>query len=90
MERKENELWKEPPDPLLEEISHLFHGELTEWKGSATELLALMGKDMQPNILTRKLNVKVSELLSEYQIQYTAKRIREGSSLCLKRIDQSV
>ena len=32
----------------------------------------------------------VSELLSEYQIQYTAKRIREGSSLCLKRIDQSV
>ena len=90
LERKENELWKEPPDPLLEEISRLFHGDLTEWQGSATELLALLGKDMQPNILTRKLNVKVGELLSEYQIQYTAKRTREGSSLCLKRIDQSV
>ena len=45
---------------------------------------------MQPNILTRKLNVKVGELLSKYQIQYTGKRTREGSSLCLKRIDQSV
>ena len=90
LERKENELWKEPPDPLLEKISHLIHGELTEWQGSATELLALLGEDMQPNILTRKLNVKVGKLLSEYQIQYTAKRTREGSSLCLKRIDQIV
>lgn len=90
LERKENELWKEPPDPLLEKISHLFHGELTEWQGSATELIALLGEDMQPNILTRKLNVKVGELLSGYQIQYTAKRTREGSSLCFKRIDQSV
>ena len=90
LERKENELWKEPPDPLLEKIRYLFHGELTEWQGSATELIALLGEDMQPNILTRKLNVKVSELLSEYQIQYTAKRTRDGSSLCLKLLDQTV
>lgn len=90
LERKENELWKEPLDPLLEKISHLFHGGLTEWQGSATELIALLGEDMQPNILTRKLNVKVGELLSEYQIQYTAKRTREGSSLCLKLLAQSV
>ena len=90
LERTENELWKEPPDPLLEAISRLFHGDLTEWQGSATELIALLGDDMQPNILTRKLNVKAGELLSEYQIQYTAKRTREGSSLCLKLLDQIV
>lgn len=90
LERKENELWKEPPDPLLEAISCLFHGDLSEWQGSATELIALLNVEIQPNILTRKLNVKAGELLSEYQIQYTAKRIREGSSLCLKLLDQSV
>ena len=90
LERKENELWKEPPDPLLEEISRLFHGDLSEWQGSATELIALLNVEIQPNILTRKLNVKAGELLSEYQIQYTAKRTREGSSLCLKRLGQSV
>lgn len=90
LERKENELWKEPPDPLLEAISRLFHGDLTEWQGSATELITLLNVEIQPNILTRKLNVKAGELLSEYQIQYTAKRTREGSSLCLKLLAQSV
>ena len=50
LERKENELWKEPPDPLLEEISRLLHGDLTEWQGSATELIALLNQDIQPNI----------------------------------------
>ena len=38
---------------------------------------------MQPNILTRRLNVKAGELLNEYGIEYTVKRTRSGSFISL-------
>ena len=55
------------------------------WNGSATELVALLGEDIQPNILTRRLNVKAGELLNEYSIEYTVKRTRSGSFISLAR-----
>ena len=55
------------------------------WSGSATQLVALLGEDMQPNILTRRLNVKAGELLNEYGIEYTVKRTRSGSFISLAR-----
>lgn len=55
------------------------------WNGSATELVALLDEDMQPNILTRRLNVKAGELLNEYSIEYTVKRTRSGSFISLAR-----
>ena len=50
-----------------------------------TELVALLGEDIQPNILTRRLNVKAGELLNEYGIEYTVKRTRIGSFISLAR-----
>ena len=83
LDHTEAELWKQPPDPLLEEINAVV-GDA--WNGSATELAALLGNDMQPNILTRRLNVKAGELRNEYSIEYTAKRTRNGSFISLVRI----
>ena len=40
---------------------------------------------MQPNILTRRLNVKAGELRSEYGIEYAMKRTRNGSAISLVR-----
>ncbi|EKC51403.1 hypothetical protein OBE_13625 [human gut metagenome] len=40
---------------------------------------------MQPNILTRRLNVKAGELLNEHGIEYTVKRTRSGSFISLAR-----
>lgn len=79
------ELWKKPPDPLLERIDALLTEDRPVWKGSATELVALLQEDIQPNILTRRLNVKAGELLNEYQIHYSVKRTRNGSYICLTR-----
>ena len=56
-----------------------------EWNGSATELVALLGEDMAPNILTRRLNVKAGDLLNEYSIEYAVKRTRNGSFISLAR-----
>lgn len=84
-ERSETELWKEPPDLMLEKISQLLDNEQSEWSGSASELAVLVGEDIQPNILTRKLNVKAGRLMNEYGIEYTARHTRNGSYICLKR-----
>ena len=83
--RTETELWKKPPDPLLEKIAAVITEDSPVWSGSATELVALLGEDIQPNILTRRLNVKAGDLLNEYSIEYTVKRTRTGSAISLTR-----
>lgn len=90
LDHAETELWKNPPDPLLDKIAVVITKDCPVWNGSATELVALLGEDIQPNILTRKLNVKAGELLNEYSIEYSMKRTRNGSVICLTRIKQPV
>lgn len=85
LDHAETELWKKPPDPLLEKIAAILTEDNPIWNGSATELAALLQEDMQPNILTRRLNVKAGELRNEYQIDYSIKRTRNGSAICLTR-----
>ena len=85
LDHAETELWKKPPDPLMSKLAAVIAGDTPVWNGSATELVALLGEDMQPNILTRRLNVKAGELLNEYGIEYTVKRTRSGSFISLAR-----
>ncbi|MBC8531295.1 AAA family ATPase [Gehongia tenuis] len=85
LDRAETELWKSPPDLLLDKIAAVITQDTLAWNGSATELVALLGEDIQPNILTRRLNVKAGELLNEYQIEYSVKRTRNGSFISLTR-----
>ena len=85
LDHAETELWRKPPDPLLNRIAAVITEATPVWNGSATELVALLGEDVQPNILTRRLNVKAGELLNEHGIEYTVKRTRGGSSICLVR-----
>lgn len=84
-ESTETELWKEPPDSLLEKIAD-FLGEKDEWQGTATELAELLGTDIQPNVLTRRLNVTAARLLNEYSIKYDNKpRNHNGRGVTSRR-----
>ena len=87
LERRETELWKAPPDPLLERISQVIHPAHPEFSGSPTELRDFLGVDMKPNALTQKLNVNASRLFNEYNICYWNKRTHLGRrvGLCLKK-----
>lgn len=78
-------VWKSPPDPLLDNIAAVMTEDNPVWNGSATELVALLQEDIQPNILTRRLNVKAGDLLNEYSIEYAVKRTRNGSFISLAR-----
>lgn len=83
LDHVETELWKSPPDPLLDKIAAVITDDNPVWNGSATELVTLLEEDIQPNILTRRLNVKAGELLNKHGIEYTVKRTRNGSSIRL-------
>ena len=75
----ETELWKEPPNPLLEAIASLLSPENPEWTGSATDLIdRLDGMDIQPNVLTRKLNVSADRLWNEYGVRMDNIRTHAG------------
>ena len=76
----ETELWKLPPDPLLEAVAKMLSPEQLEWSGTPTELLErLSGVSIQANILTRKLNVSADRLYNDYGIRYESKRTHEQS-----------
>ncbi len=81
--KTEIELWKEPEDPLLEKIKELVTDEQPEWTGTATELVEFLQVEMQPNALSRKLNVSLERLLLEYGIQYKTERGHDGRKIRL-------
>lgn len=87
LEKMERELWKEPPEPVVEKIVQFLTTENSEWTGSASELLeALEETDMAPNVLTRRLNTKVELLLREYSIEYSTTHTHKERTIKLKRI----
>ena len=90
LDHAETQPWIAPPDPLLKKVAALITGDKPTWTGSATELRTLLGEDMKPNILTRRLNVKSSELRSEYGIALTVSHNRNGSCISLSRLEQDV
>ena len=83
LERTETELWKLPPEPLLENIAGKITNENPEWYGSPTELVEFLGADMKANALTMKLNINAGRLFNEYGISYQNKRCHDGRKVSL-------
>ena len=81
--KTETELWKEPEDPVLEKIKELVTETTPEWSGTATELVEVLQVEMQPNALSRKLNVSLERLILEYGIQYKTERGHDGRKIRL-------
>ena len=55
--KAETELWKQPPDPVLEAVAGLLTLEMPEWSGTSSELLAMLPElGLKPNTLSRKRN----------------------------------
>ena len=78
LERTETELWKEPPEPILEAISEIVNADNSLWEGTPTQLTEILKSDIPPNALTRKLNVNAGRLYNEYGISYTNKHTHGG------------
>ena len=83
LERTETELWKEPPEPLLEIIAEKITADFSEWQGTPTELCEFLSDEMKANALTMKLNVNTGRLYNEYGIRYENKRCHDGRKVRL-------
>ena len=86
LERAETELWKAPPDPVLDFVSRLVTAAKPEWYGSPTELVATLGLDIKPNVLTLRLNVNAGRLMQEHGIRYESSRAHSGRFIRLTLI----
>lgn len=84
LEGSDCELWKEPPDPLLEQVARLVIPEQPVWQGSGAELLERLGLNTTASSLTRRLNVRAGQLYATYGISYKNIRDRAGSHITLR------
>lgn len=84
LDREETQLWKPPPEPVLEAVARLVTPEHPQWTGTATQLLAELGLDLKANTLSLRLNVNAGRLLEEYHIQYQCSRSHAGRSIRLQ------
>ncbi len=67
IQKAETELWKQPPNPLLEAINNVSDRQ-TGVEGTATELVnQLPDMQIQANVLSRRLNTVNSQLLNDYR-----------------------
>ncbi len=90
LDHAETELWKEPPDPLLEKVASLLTEESAEWEGRASDLVEALQVDIQPNTLTKRLNIKAGMLKDDFHVLYSSKRTRNGSYIRLKKLGQEM
>ena len=89
LRKAETELWKEPTDPILETIAKIVSDEQTVWSGTASELLQLLPEiEIQPNVLTRKLNIGAEKLLIEHRIRYESNRKNSGRMIKLEFVKE--
>ena len=82
-DRAEIELWKAPPEPLLDEVAKKITAENSLWVGSPTDLVIFLGVDVKANALSLRLNVNARRLLDEYGISYESKRSHDGRKVRL-------
>ena len=83
LDHAENELWKQPPDPVLEAVAKIVSADNREWEGSPTELAQAIQTDMAVNRLTKHLNVNASRLSEEHQVKYENKTKHAGRRIRL-------
>lgn len=87
----ETELWKDPPDPVLEAVARVISEDGQNWQGTATELLEEMRKtdpeiSVAANALGRKLNVSADHLFNEYSLRFESQKTHEARIIKLTKI----
>lgn len=71
LQRAETELWKEPPEPLLDEIARLVMKDNSYWEGSATELVLFLDFVKQKQALgVCERNIPIAQTYGLYSVYF--------------------
>lgn len=82
--KAETDVWKAPPDPVLDAVAKLVTPLIPEWSGKPTELLEqLSGVDMLPHHLSKHLNANTDRLFNDHGITYINTRTHTGRVITL-------
>lgn len=86
--KAETDVWKTPPDPVLEAVAKLVTPLTPMWTGSPSQMMAhLPDVAMLSHVLTRYLNVNTERLFNEYGILFESKRTHDGRVVTLKLVN---
>lgn len=72
---------------LVRKVASLLTAESTEWEGRASDLVEALQVDIQPNTLTKRLNINVGVLKDTFHVAYNSKRTRNGCYIQLKQLE---
>ena len=84
LDHAENELWKQPLDPVLKAVAKIVSDENREWDRQPEQSLPKPSQlNMAVNRFTKRLNVNASRLLEEHQVKYENKTKHAGRRIRL-------
>lgn len=69
---------EEPPEPVIEAVGKFVNADNPVWEGTATDLIEKLELDIQPNVLSMKLNINAGKLYNLYYVHYSCKRTHKA------------
>ena len=82
------EAWTAPPEPVLEAVAKQLPESGMQWQGRPSQLAELLGLEISPVALTKRLNVNADRLMQDYGIRYQWRRSHEGRIITLQKLEQ--
>ena len=82
------EAWTAPPEPVLEAVAKQLPESGMQWQGQPSQLAELLGLEISPVALTKRLNVNADRLMQDYGIRYQWRRSHEGRIITLQKLEQ--
>lgn len=82
------EAWTAPPEPVLEAVAKQLPESGMQWQGQPSQLAELLGLEISPIALTKRLNVNADRLMQDYGIRYRWRRSHEGRIITLQKLEQ--
>ena len=78
------EAWTAPPEPVAKQLPE----SGMQWQGRPSQLAELLGLEISPVALTKRLNVNADRLMQDYGIRYQWRRSHEGRIITLQKLEQ--
>ena len=88
LDHTETELYKEPPDPILEAVAQLVTPNAPRWCNTATILVSDLGLDISASVLSKHLNIRSGRLFNEHHIKYESRATHARREILLTYIPE--
>lgn len=89
LDKAEMERFSVKEEPVIIAVVGFMDKTDGSWSGTATDLIKELGVDMNPIVLSKKLNVNASKLSNDYRIIYENTRTHDGRRIYLSKAEDN-